>query len=58
MPKLFPGQEPLGDKYKQKQKHAISKKHKQDLKQSRKEAKKAKAMGLQPVSKEKVLISE
>ncbi len=39
MPKQYQGVEPTGDKYKQKQKHAIKKQAKIDLKQQRKDAK-------------------
>eukprot|EP00347_Sterkiella_histriomuscorum_P021384 403334160 len=48
MPKHI-GREPTGDRYKQKQKHAIQKQAKQDLKSLRKDAKQKKAMGMQPV---------
>ncbi|CDW83179.1 guanine nucleotide-binding 3-like [Stylonychia lemnae] len=49
MPKKYLGYEPKGDVYNQKQRYAIQKQSKDDLKKHRKDAKKMKAMGLQPV---------
>ena len=46
MPKQISHYEPKGDIYNQKQKYAISKQTKDDIKKNRKDAKKMKAMGM------------